>query len=647
MSFLFSKNKKQLEAIFDWLSVVVNQNDLILVEREGKQEGYYFEFPLRFGDKPKKLKRIEDKDFTCLHRRAFLIKFSPCQRNVKGEEWKLIFQSPELEVYESKKRFEGKQFKPLRWGLDEEEKRTALKIARESIEIFLKEKRTSQIKDFNFPLVPAFALRTDLDVAFWVNGALRGSAVVENTILSEGIIKASIYATRDSRFKPLEFDELKNTRIEITLFSDLKILLSKSLLDKNEIFHDKGYLLKRGEKQGWFLPEVFNVLSFKNLKEFLFHLGTEKAFLQLEEIFDKHTEFFVFEVDDFIEGGEKEEILSLAGPMARIGKSEGEIKKTAISAADWLLKMQEPDGNFIPIINPLTGKCSQLDWPRSIFTGWSLIEFGKSVDDPKYIEAARKNFFYGKKYVLDEQIIKNPNSECLDLAYLGQEALSLGYREEVSRCGNRILEKENQLKFEPILFSQIGSFLAELSRTDKNFMVPALRFGEKTQLAFDNALRQKSSMQLAVWAELANLYLKLFEIQGDISHLQTVRKVVDWLLSYQLDDGSFRATSNGDSNFAYTRGTAKIAEVLAEIFVLEKQIDGALDLVYYKKCFEKTFSWLEMMQYSPENSYFIPKKNLDLIIGGFRHDYFNQEAWIDSAGHFLLAVSRFLKHSDS
>jgi hypothetical protein len=48
------------------------------------------------------------------------------------------------------------------------------------------------------------------------------------------------------------------------------------------------------------------------------------------------------------------------------------------------------------------------------------------------------------------------------------------------------------------------------------------------------------------------------------------------------------------------------------------------------------------MQYLPENSYFIPEKNLDYAIGGFRHDYFNPDLWIDSAGHFLLAASRFL-----
>ncbi len=486
MSFLFNKNRKQLKAIFNWLSGIVNQNDLILVERDGKREGYYFEFPLKFGDKPKKSAEFNES------RAGFFIRFSSGAKSAPEGEWHKIFSSPELEVYESKKRFEGKQFKPLRWGLNEEEKRTALKIARKSIEIFLKEKRIPKTIDFSFSLSGIFYLKTDLDVALWTNGVLRGSWVVENNFLGEGIIETAIFACRDTRFKPLEFDELKNTRIEITLFSDLKTPLSKGLIDKDEIFYDKGYLLKKGEKQGWFLPEVFNVLPFKNLKEFLFRLGTEKTFLQPEEIFNKRTEFFVFEVDDFIEGEGKEEILSLVGPVAQAGKSEGEIKNSAISAADWLLKMQEPDGNFIPIINPLTGRTSQIDWPRSLLAGWSLIEFGKATGDKKYIEAGRQNFSYGKKYLLDEQIIKKANNEGLDLAYLGQAALSLAYPQEARQCGEKILEKESQLKFEPILFSQVGSFFAELSKMDKKFLAPALKFAAKTQTAFTDDLRQNA-----------------------------------------------------------------------------------------------------------------------------------------------------------
>ncbi|HEX7586425.1 MAG TPA: hypothetical protein VF390_02225, partial [Patescibacteria group bacterium] len=138
----FSDDKEQIGAIFNWLRNIVGPNDLIMLKRKGRREGYYFDFPLKPGDRPQKLESIKGKDFT------FFIKFSSRPAIIFKKQWKLIFHSPELEVYENKKRFAGKQLTPLRWGLEEEEKKTALKIARESIRIFLEEKRTPQIKDF-------------------------------------------------------------------------------------------------------------------------------------------------------------------------------------------------------------------------------------------------------------------------------------------------------------------------------------------------------------------------------------------------------------------------------------------------------------------------------------------------------------------
>jgi len=141
MSFLFSKNKKQLKPIFDWLSGVVNQDDLILLEREGKREGYYFEFPLKFGDKPERLKCINDKDF------SFFIKFFSRRPDINVKEWKSIFQSPELGIYESRKRFEGKQFKPLRWG-EELSGRTMLTYVLSLAKTMASKKFVSKLKRF-------------------------------------------------------------------------------------------------------------------------------------------------------------------------------------------------------------------------------------------------------------------------------------------------------------------------------------------------------------------------------------------------------------------------------------------------------------------------------------------------------------------
>ena len=78
------------------------------------------------------------------------------------------------------------------------------------------------------------------------------------------------------------------------------------------------------------------------------------------------------------------------------------------------------------------------------------------------------------------------------------------------------------------------------------------------------------------------------------------------------------------NGFAYSRGTSKILEVLART--------GQSD----QKAIEKAIEWLAAMQYDTENSFFVSKQVQPVIIGGFRHDYLNQEVWIDAAGHFLL-----------
>src|SRR3989344_1417044 len=93
-------------------------------------------------------------------------------------------------------------------------------------------------------------------------------------------------------------------------------------------------------------------------------------------------------------------------------------------AADWLLQVQEPDGNLPPILGPLTGRTAQLDWVRLAFTAWALAEFGTAVNERRYTQGAAKSFEYLKKYLISSPEFPIPNSE-LALAYFGQLSLAL------------------------------------------------------------------------------------------------------------------------------------------------------------------------------------------------------------------------------
>jgi len=640
--FFFSKNKKQLKAIFNWLSGVVNKDDFILLEEGGKQTAYYFKFPLRRGDKPQKIKKFNENDIT------FLIKFLPSRLNFSqfGENgWFCIFRSPDLEIYECEKRFQKSQFRPLYRGLNEEEKKIALKIARDSLKAFLEEKKVLQLKDFNLFLPPVFYLKTYLDVSLWVNGRLRGSFPVENETLAEGIIAAALGAAQDSRFKPLGFHELRDARIEITLISDLKIPLSENLINKNKILPHKGYRLIFGDKAGLFLPEVFNVVRFRDLKEFLNRLASEKAGLPSDIWKNQKARIEIFDVEDFIDDEGHVGTINLFGPIA---VSESGVEKLAERmrlAADWLLNIQEADGNFPPIIDPLTGWRAQIDWPRSAFTGWALVEIAALTKEEKYIKAGQKHFQYIKEHLDIKgragKGLFEPNNPLLTYAYAGQEALALfkitrdeSYYLAARNFAEKISNNFAGLNFEPIAYQQAASFLAELSLLERDFLKPAMEFAKIAKENFENDLKNKTLLNLAVQAELINAFNKIFELTKDNCHKEFSLEVASWIISQQLSQGPNEIfgpfPESTGSDFVYTRGTAKIFETLSI-------------LPEFRKEAEKALVWLMSMQYTKENTFFVPAEIRPKVIGGFRHDYLNQEAWIDGAGHFLLGGVRFLR----
>ena len=291
-------------------------------------------------------------------------------------------------------------------------------------------------------------------------------------------------------------------------------------------------------------------------------------------------------------------------------------------AADWLCRIQEPDGNIPPIINPLAGSKgsnSQVDWPRLAFTAWSLAEFGKAIKEEKYLRAAEKGFEYLKKYLLGSPELGIRNQE-LTLAYFGQLSLSLGKSRDATIAAEKILVRFPGLSFEPITFSQIASFFKETVKCDHRFRGTLENILIELKNRFESAPKNKEPMDLAVWAELVNMFKD--------SNPEFSQKVLEWLKIKQLSSGAFPESTI--SEFVYTRGTGKIFEVLA------------INPVRNRDALNRVLRWLLSMQYHEESAFAVPHEFHPAILGGFRHDYFNQEAWIDAAGHILLGGSRLV-----
>ena len=191
---------------------------------------------------------------------------------------------------------------------------------------------------------------------------------------------------------------------------------------------------------------------------------------------------------------------------------------------------------------------------------------------------------------------------------------------------NKILGRINTASFRPILFAQTVSFLnivVDNKKYSYNIQKELHKITTNLKENFKKARKDKNTnLSLAEWAEMTYSFMK--------SDPQFSETVAYWLARQQLQSGAFPSSTY--SNFVYTRGTSKIFEVLA------------LYPSLFQKELTKAFQWLFLMQYTKENTFFVAPEVRHKIIGGVRHDHFNQEAWIDSAGHLLLGGARLLEN---
>ena len=261
---------QRLQFFFQWARNEMIDGEVISVEFLGKKIYYYLDSNSHFGRKFRLSLKMPSGW------KVIFIVFASKSYDIDNK-WLCIFKVPRFEVWENKER--SVTVPPLRWGLSEKTKGIALTVARDALKHFLLHK-TLLSHDYFKTLPSQFYLKGNVDVALWVNGSLRGSIIVQQKLFGEGIAEAATLATRGNRFKPLEYRELPETRIEITLFSDLKAPLSANDYAKGDIYPEKGYVLEYKKHREWFFPEVFNCTSFRNLDDFLARLAYKKTHLR-------------------------------------------------------------------------------------------------------------------------------------------------------------------------------------------------------------------------------------------------------------------------------------------------------------------------------------------------------------------------------
>ena len=157
--------------------------------------------------------------------------------------------------------------------LTEEEGKYLLSVARKTIDQALSGKEGPEIGDSDLPAL--FDEQRGTFVTLTIGGNLRGCIghIIPQEALIEGIrINAINAAFKDPRFRPLNKNEWKRVKIEISILTEPKSLSysdADDLLKKLRSGID-GVIIKKGYHQSTFLPQVWEQLPRK--EEFLNHL---------------------------------------------------------------------------------------------------------------------------------------------------------------------------------------------------------------------------------------------------------------------------------------------------------------------------------------------------------------------------------------
>lgn len=182
--------------------------------------------------------------------------------------------------------FIQKEEKPMM--LSDEEKQLLLKIARDTIETYIKTRKVPPIDVVDYPNLNQQA---GVFVTLNKNKQLRGCIGYIRPIapLAQAVSKMAIAAaTEDPRFSPVTKDELKEIKIEITVLSEL---IRISNIDQIEVGKHGLYIVK-GFNSGLLLPQVATEHGW-NREEFLIHT-CYKAGLLPNAWKEKDTEIYIF-----------------------------------------------------------------------------------------------------------------------------------------------------------------------------------------------------------------------------------------------------------------------------------------------------------------------------------------------------------------
>lgn len=506
-----------------------------------------------------------------------------------------------------------------------EEQESALKIVRIVLNNAIKSEEVSYKKN----LTATFFVDFNVDVTLWLNGNFRGSRMNFNENLLNGLLHATIDVIKDERFQPLSEADIKDVRIELTIWSqNPDTFKKKDISDKLD--YSRGYQLKIKDRTAFFLPVIFNIIKLRTISDLVKKLAIQKLnYTETEVTAMKNFELSSFEVQNFIEDSYKKNSFELTGPILVENKSHIQDIHVAEMAARWLIGTQKLNGNYKSIIEKGNPTRENFDITRNTLSAWGLSEFGKTINNRAFTESARKYFLYLKNILIEESIISDNN--LLSLCYLGQLSLSLNEKDFALLCAEKINKGIKNTPISEITRQQAASFFVVISKKfpESCYLELAISYSDISLRNF----KASDNVDISYFVELANTYLLLYKRTGMNLYGEYSKEILSIIFDHKLATGSF--CTKYDTGYTYTRLTAKIIEVMqnfrnSELFALETIDENYNDAV----------NWMKKFQYTKENTYFIRSIDVCHFLGSFRHDEGNFDSWTDSVGHFLLGVAR-------
>lgn len=189
----------------------------------------------------------------------------------------------------------GKSEQTNDFDLSVEDKKQLLTIAREALELYIKENAYPKYKESD--INPANQNKAGAFVTLYKNDELRGCIghIESDNPLYRTIQSLTISsATRDYRFKSIHQDELSEVDIEISVLTPMKKISS---IDQIEIGRH-GIYIKKGYQTGTFLPHVADNTNW-TLEEFLGKCARDKAHIGWDGW--KEADLFTYEALKFSE----------------------------------------------------------------------------------------------------------------------------------------------------------------------------------------------------------------------------------------------------------------------------------------------------------------------------------------------------------